>query len=104
MLVQKQWLDVCRTAWVLARGNPKARAGAQEISQRPVIQLNDKLNANKVLVSYVGEMQWWPIQSLNKERRSKANRRGNEIKFTDLRFERGQVVGFGKGRRTQDVP
>ena len=26
------------------------------------------------------------------------------IKFIDLRFERWQVVGFGKARRRQDVP
>ena len=29
---------------------------------------------------------------------------GNQAKFIDLRFERWQVVGFGKGRRMQDVP
>ena len=29
---------------------------------------------------------------------------GDKIKFIDLRFERGRVVGFGKGRRRQDVP
>ena len=28
----------------------------------------------------------------------------NKIKFIDLRFERGQVVGFRKARRRQDVP
>ena len=42
------------------------------------------------------------------ERKRKANRRERErerdkIKFIGFRFERGQFVGFGKGRR-QDVP
>ena len=28
----------------------------------------------------------------------------DQIKFIDLRFERWQVVGFRKARRSQDVP
>ena len=39
------------------------------------------------------------------ERRSKRLRgERDQIKFIDLRFERRQVVGFGKARRRQDVP
>ena len=42
------------------------------------------------------------------ERKGKGSERlrgkGHKIKFIDLRFERGQVVGFWKGRRKQDVP
>ena len=34
----------------------------------------------------------WPIQSPSKGRK-------NQSKFVDLRFEKTQVVGFGKGRR-----
>ena len=29
---------------------------------------------------------------------------GNKIKFIDLRFERWQVAGFGKGTGRRDVP
>ena len=40
-----------------------------------------------------------------KERRKrKAKRERDRIKFIDLRFERWQVVGFGKARGRQDVP
>ena len=28
---------------------------------------------------------------------------GDKIKLIDLRFERGQVAGLGKGKRKQDV-
>ena len=28
----------------------------------------------------------------------------DQVKFIDLRFERGKFVGFRKGRRRQDVP
>ena len=28
----------------------------------------------------------------------------DQIKFSDLRFERWQAIGFGKGRRRRDVP
>ena len=37
-------------------------------------------------------------------RKRKAKRRGDQIKFIDVRFERGQVVRFRKARRRQDVP
>ena len=29
---------------------------------------------------------------------------GDQIKFIDLRFARGQVVGFGQRKRKQDIP
>ena len=45
------------------------------------------------LVSYVQERPWWPIQSPNKGRKWKANRRGSLL---ILNFKRGQVVGFGQ--------
>ena len=39
------------------------------------------------------------------KRRNERLRGGRgQIKFVDLRFERLQVVGFGTGRRRQDVP
>ena len=41
-------------------------------------------------------------QALTKEKETK--RRGDKIKFFAPRFEGGQVVGFGEGRRRQDVP
>ena len=56
----------------------------------------------------VGERPWWPVQNPDSGRkknvRAKLRGEGDNIKFIDLRFERGQVVGFGKGRRGQDVP
>ena len=49
------------------------------------------------MVAYTKPKQW-------KEEESKRPRgKGDHIKFIDLRFERGQVVGLGKGRRRQDV-
>ena len=42
----------------------------------------------------------------SKRRKNECNRLKGEsgkIKFIDLRFERGQVVALGKGRRRQDV-
>ena len=40
-----------------------------------------------------------------KEKRNKRKaKRGDKIKFIDLRFERCQVVRFRKARRRQDVP
>ena len=40
-----------------------------------------------------------PQQRKRKKRMAKGER--DQIKFIDLRFERGQVVGFGKARRRQ---
>lgn len=37
-----------------------------------------------------------------KSRRLRAE--GYKLKFIDLGFERGKVVGFGEGRRIKDVP
>ena len=50
------------------------------------------------MVDYTKSQQW------KKEKRENLTGEGHNIKFIDLRFERGQVVGFGKGRRRQDVP
>ena len=47
---------------------------------------------------YVGPQQW-KIEESDRPRQE-----GDKIKFIYIRFERGQVVGFGKGRRRQDVP
>ena len=38
------------------------------------------------------------------KRKQKAKKRGGQIKFIDLRFERWHVVRFRKARRRQDVP
>ena len=43
--------------------------------------------------------QKWKIEESETQRGE-----GDTIKFIDLRFERGQVVGFCKGKRRQDVP
>ena len=40
-------------------------------------------------------------QQWTKEESEKLRGSGDKIKFIDLRFERGQVEGFGKGK--QDV-
>ena len=40
----------------------------------------------------------------NEERSQRLIGGRDQIKFIDLRFERGQVVGFRKGRRRQDAP
>ena len=59
-----------------------------------------------ILVSYVGERLWLPIQSPKKGRTCKANRserERDEIELIDFLFEREQFAGFRKARR-QDVP
>ena len=61
---------------------------------------------------FFSEMRWGkamvacanPDSGRKKNVRAKLRGEGDNIKFIDLRFERGQVVGFGKGRRGQDVP
>ena len=42
-------------------------------------------------------------QQRKKEESGRLRGEGDKIKFIDLRLERGQVVGFGRGRRTQAV-
>ena len=39
-----------------------------------------------------------------KEESERLRGEGDQIKLIDLRFKKGQVVGFGKGRRRQDTP
>ena len=56
-----------------------------------------------LLVTYVGERAWWHIESPKKEEREKLRGEEDEIKFVDLRLERGKVVGFGKGRRITNL-
>ena len=43
-----------------------------------------------------------PTKEERRERRLRGER--DQIKFTDLTFQRQQVVRFGKGRRRQDDP
>ena len=45
-----------------------------------------------------------PQQRRNKEESERLRGERDQIKFIDLRFERWQAVGFGKGKRRQDVP
>ena len=45
-----------------------------------------------------------PCKAPIKEESMRLRGKGDTIKFVDLRFEREEVVGFGKGRRRQDVP
>ena len=44
------------------------------------------------MVAYTKPPQW------KKEESERLRGEGHKIKFIDLGFERGQVVGFGKGR------
>ena len=44
------------------------------------------------------------LQKWKKEESEKLLPEGDQIKFTDLRFERWQVLGLRKARRRQDVP
>ena len=50
------------------------------------------------MVAYIKPQQW------KKEDSERVRGERDQIKFIDLRFERGQVAGFGKARRRQDVP
>ena len=43
-------------------------------------------------------------QQRKKEESERLRGGRDKIKFIDLRFERWQVVGFGKARKRQDVP
>ena len=47
----------------------------------------------KAMVAYTKPQQW------KKEESERLRGEGDKIKFIDLRFERGQVVGLGKGIR-----
>ena len=49
------------------------------------------------MVAYSKPQQW------KKEESERLRGEGDQIKFIYLRFQRGQVVGFGKATR-QDVP
>ena len=58
-------------------------------------------NNNFFLVTYVGEKPWWPIQCPNKRRKKgRLSGEGDEIKFIDLGFERGQVVIRERKKKT----
>ena len=48
-------------------------------------------------------MAYTKSQQRKKEEDERLRREGDQIKFTDLRFERRQVVEFRKARRKQDV-
>ena len=43
-------------------------------------------------------------QHRKKEESEQLRGEGDKVKFIDLRFERGQVVGLRKARRKQNVP
>ena len=43
-------------------------------------------------------------QQRKKEESERLTREGDKIKFINLRFEGGQVVGFGTGRRGLNFP
>ena len=45
-----------------------------------------------------------PYKASTKEESEWLEGERDQTKFIDLRFERWQVVRFGKGRRRQDVP
>ena len=46
-----------------------------------------------------GNFQQW-----KKEKSERLREQGDKIKFIDIKFERLQVVPFGKERRRQDAP
>ena len=52
----------------------------------------------KAIAAYIKPQQW------KKEESERLRGERDKIKFTDLRFERWQVVGLRKARRRQDVP
>ena len=52
----------------------------------------------KAVVAYTNSKQ------KKKEESKRLRGERDQIKFIDLRFERWQVVGFGKARRRQKVP
>ena len=43
------------------------------------------------------------LQERKKEESERLRGEGDKIKFIDLGFERGKVVGFGKGKGMQEV-
>ena len=43
-------------------------------------------------------------QKLEKEESEQLTGERDQMKFIDLRFERGQIVGFRKARRRHDIP
>ena len=49
-------------------------------------------------------MSYTKPQERKKEESKKLRGERHHIKFIDLRFERGRIVGFRKARRRQDVP
>ena len=50
------------------------------------------------MVAYTKSQQWKKGES------ERLREEGDQIKFIAFRFERWQVVGFGKGGRTQGFP
>ena len=52
----------------------------------------------KAMMAYTKPKKW------KKEESTRLRGEGDKVKFIDPRFKRGQVVGFRKGRRRQDVP
>ena len=51
--------------------------------------------------SHAGERPWWPIQSDKTNENARLRGEGDQIKFIDLRFETGQVVGSRKGKEEE---
>lgn len=54
-------------------------------------------------MSYVGETSCWPVQNPGKAESVIVLRGGGGGKIKLIDYERGQVAGFRKGRRKQDV-
>ena len=50
------------------------------------------------MVAYIKPQPW------KKEESGQPRGERDQIEFIDLRFERLQVVGFGKARRRQEIP
>ena len=54
---------------------------------------------------YVGEKPWGGLyEAPTKEESERLRGEGDQVKFIDFRFERGQVLRHREGRRRQHAP
>ena len=66
----------------------------------------ERYRSTTLLASFdlLNELCHGKAQQCKKEESDRLRGAGDKIKVIDLRFERWQVVGFGKGRRRQCFP
>ena len=77
-----------------------ALTGFFSLSINPPFFLSSELCWGKTMVAYIMPQQ----RKRKKEESERLRGERDQIKFIDLGFERGQVVGFRKARGKQDVP